>query len=112
MGPEDKIDMQEEEPEPVTETVIPGLDITEAEQSTKAEKQAVKKTPYQKPIPKKFQAIWNDAGNVDEELDDEKDKSNNFTKKFERIDRIYKRIFIMELSLYFYSTKYFTSQTR
>jgi hypothetical protein len=50
------------------------IDISEAEHSTKLEKQAIKKTPYQKPIPKKFQAIWNDA-KVDEELDDEKDKS-------------------------------------
>jgi hypothetical protein len=70
MGPEDKIETQEQEKEPEGELMIPGLDLSE-EMSMKMEKPAVKKTPYQKPIPKKFQAIWNDT-KVEEELDDEK----------------------------------------
>jgi polyadenylation factor subunit 2 len=73
MGPEDKVDAPEEENLASLELVIPGLDITDAENQSKAEKQPIKKTPYQKPIPKKFQAIWNDTKNEDE-LEDEKDK--------------------------------------
>jgi len=68
MGPEDKVEGKEDEKE---ELIIPGLDIDEAEKSTKQEKQAPKKTPYQKPIPKKFQAIWNDS-KVEEELEDDR----------------------------------------
>lgn len=72
MGPEDKVEGRDEEKE--EELFIPGLDIDEAEKSTKQEKQGAKKTPYQKPIPKKFQAIWNDF-NVEEELEDDRGKS-------------------------------------
>jgi len=72
MGPEDKIEMQEQEKEAEGELMIPGLDLSE-DISSKHEKPVVKKTPYQKPIPKKFQAIWNDT-KVEEELDDEKGK--------------------------------------
>ena len=71
MGPEDKIDNQEQEKEPETDLIIPGLDISE-DTNIKYEKPVVKKTPYQKPIPKKFQAIWNDTKVVDDELDDDR----------------------------------------
>jgi len=70
MGPEDKIESEELDV-PKVDEVIPGLDITEIDPSTKIEKPPTKKTPYQKPIPKKFQAIWNDL-KVEDELDDEK----------------------------------------
>jgi hypothetical protein len=73
MGPEDKVENQEQEKEADTILIIPGLDLSE-DTFSRPEKQPVKKTPYQKPIPKKFQAIWNDtkAEMVDDELDDER----------------------------------------
>lgn len=71
MGPEDKIEMQEEEKEEEMELVIPGLDLTELE-GIKTEKPVVKKTPYQKPIPKKFQAIWNDTKVELDDLEDDR----------------------------------------
>lgn len=85
MGPEDKIEMQEEEKEDEMELVIPGLDLTELE-GIKTEKPVVKKTPYQKPIPKKFQAIWNDTKVELDDLEDDRGKAFNylsFTKMFE-----------------------------
>ena len=74
MGPEDKVETAEEEKEE-EEQMIPGLDIHEAELSTKQEKLLPKKTPYQKPIPKKFQAIWNDS-KVEDELEDDRGTGN------------------------------------
>lgn len=71
MGPDDKIDMQEEEKEETVELIIPGLDLTEIE-GAKSEKPVVKKTPYQKPIPKKFQAIWNDTKVELDDLEDDR----------------------------------------
>jgi hypothetical protein len=76
MGPEDKVDTGEEDKDE-GEQVIPGLDIQEAEHSTKQEKLLPKKTPYQKPIPKKFQAIWNDS--KEDELEDDRGRSQSFS---------------------------------
>jgi len=70
MGPEDKVENQEQEKDQESELIIPGLDLSE-DSSSKQEKPTGKKIPYQKPIPKKFQAIWNDT-KVDDELEDEK----------------------------------------
>lgn len=57
MGPEDKVDL------PLTsegEMAIPGLDLdlfpTNADDKSKA-----KKVPYSKPIPRNFQAQWNET---------------------------------------------------
>lgn len=74
MGPEDKVELQESEKERETEMVIPGLDLNEDHSPVKPEKPMSKKTPYQKPIPKKFQQIWNDTKSdlVDDELDDDR----------------------------------------
>ncbi|XP_063240646.1 pre-mRNA 3' end processing protein WDR33 [Bacillus rossius redtenbacheri] len=67
MGPEDKVDV-EAGPEVAS---IPGLDMAEAQDDkTKASQ---KKVPYSKPIPRNFQAQWNETGHsmIDESRDDD-----------------------------------------
>lgn len=78
MGPEDKVEVQEQDKEGENELIIPGLDLSEDTSSSKHDKHGSKKTPYQKPIPRKFQAIWNDtkADVQDDELDDDRGKTN------------------------------------
>lgn len=73
MGPDDKVENQDQEEADLI-IPIPGLDLHDDISPSRPEKPAAKKTPYQKPIPKKFQAIWNDTkvDLVDDELDDER----------------------------------------
>lgn len=60
MGPEDKVDSSLSVE---GNTAIPGLDLdifsNNAEDKTKA-----KKVPYSKPIPRNFQAQWNETGGL------------------------------------------------
>ncbi|KAK8751366.1 hypothetical protein OTU49_014413, partial [Cherax quadricarinatus] len=62
MGPEDKV----EEAESTGPETIPGLDF-----DSSGFDRFSKKTPYAKPIPKTFQAAWNAAGGLDEEIEEE-----------------------------------------
>ncbi|XP_045606617.1 uncharacterized protein Wdr33 [Procambarus clarkii] len=62
MGPEDKV----EEAESTGPETIPGLDF-----DSSGFDRFSKKTPYAKPIPKTFQAAWNAAGGLDEEMEEE-----------------------------------------
>lgn len=64
MGPEDKIDFTES----LTADTgfIPGLDLdTSTLPDNRKDKD--KKVPYSKPIPRNFQAQWNDTGNLNED---------------------------------------------
>lgn len=66
MGPEDRINVA---PEPIVQTrEIPGLDL---DLSVGEEKKATaKKVPYSKPIPRNFQAQWNEVeGEEQEQVD-------------------------------------------
>ncbi|ROT83000.1 WD repeat-containing protein 33 [Penaeus vannamei] len=62
MGPDDKI----EETETAGPETIPGLDFEGV-----GFDRFSKKTPYAKPIPKTFQAAWNAAGGLEEEIEEE-----------------------------------------
>lgn len=65
MGPEDKIDFTESLT--ADRGFIPGLDLDTSSLPDNKDKKD-KKVPYSKPIPRNFQAQWNDTGNrVDEE---------------------------------------------
>lgn len=57
MGPEDRINA-DGEPEEKTTAAIPGLDLDHVVDEGK--KFANKKVPYSKPIPRNFQAQWNE----------------------------------------------------
>lgn len=76
MGPEDKVEVN---PQPdeilsgITPGTIPGLDIDSSDDKNKA---ASKKVPYSKPIPKNFQAQWNETGR-DDSADDSKEGTLN-----------------------------------
>ncbi|OXA57029.1 Flowering time control protein FY [Folsomia candida] len=88
MGPEDSIETQEKEKESETDLIIPGLDLNDDSSASRSDKPAAKKTPYQKPIPKKFQAIWNDTKVelVDDELDDERGRNPLLPRMNERVN--------------------------
>lgn len=65
MGPEDKIDLTESL---TADTgVIPGLDLDTS--NLQNAKDLAKKVPYSKPIPRNFQAHWNDSGKMDDHDD-------------------------------------------
>lgn len=65
MGPEDKVDFTES----LTADTgfIPGLDLDLKNLDDKKDKE--KKVPYSKPIPRNFQAQWNDTGRTEEAED-------------------------------------------
>lgn len=63
MGPEDKINIDIEPDETITG--IPGLDLDHVVDESK--KFANKKVPYSKPIPRNFQAQWNEMEAEDPE---------------------------------------------
>lgn len=63
MGPEDKVDIVESIATKETGP-IPGLDLNV---NNFNEKMREKKIPYSKPIPRNFQAQWNEAGALDEQ---------------------------------------------
>ncbi|XP_011301530.1 uncharacterized protein Wdr33 [Fopius arisanus] len=67
MGPEDKInaDIEMEEENNSTISGIPGLDLDHTADDSK--KLASKKVPYSKPIPRNFQAQWNEMEAEDPE---------------------------------------------
>lgn len=60
MGPEDKIDLTESLT--ADKGFIPGLDLDMSAGDSRRERD--KKVPYSKPIPRNFQAQWNDTGMV------------------------------------------------
>lgn len=62
MGPEDKIDFTESLT--ADKGFIPGLDL---DTSNLPDRKGPTKVPYSKPIPRNFQAQWNDTGNVNDE---------------------------------------------
>lgn len=77
MGPEDKIEVEEEESnnnsssnEHRDKGGIPGLDL-DLDNFEKREKE--KKVPYSKPIPRNFQAQWNDTVRQDDNEDTSKE---------------------------------------
>ena len=71
MGPDDKI--QENQSEGTGPETIPGLDFDAAQFE-----RFIKKTPYAKPIPKNFQAAWNAAGGLEDEIVEETTVSSIF----------------------------------
>ncbi|BES89174.1 Hypothetical protein NTJ_01981 [Nesidiocoris tenuis] len=74
MGPEDKVDLKDDlvTMPGFTTGTIPGLDDLDSTADDKLKGQS-KKVPYSKPIPKNFQAHWNDTRNCDDLDDDDKD---------------------------------------
>lgn len=63
MGPEDKIDFTESLT--ADRGFIPGLDLDTS--NLKDKNKEDKKVPYSKPIPRNFQAQWNDTGRPDDD---------------------------------------------
>lgn len=63
MGPEDKIDFTESLT--ADRGFIPGLDLDTSNLKDRNDRD--KKVPYSKPIPRNFQAQWNDTGRPDED---------------------------------------------
>lgn len=63
MGPEDKIDFTESLT--ADRGFIPGLDLDTSNVKDRGDRD--KKVPYSKPIPRNFQAQWNDTGRPDED---------------------------------------------
>jgi polyadenylation factor subunit 2 len=68
MGPEDKIDITESLT--ADRGIIPGLDLDTSHLNDRRDRD--KKVPYSKPIPRNFQAHWNDSNKM-EDGDDIKD---------------------------------------
>lgn len=68
MGPEDKIDFTESLT--ADKGFIPGLDL-DTSNLPDNRKDKDKKVPYSKPIPRNFQAQWNDTGNVNDDASKE-----------------------------------------
>lgn len=69
MGPEDKIDIADSLPSFLGGSggAIPGLDLdTSVIAGLTDDKSKAKKVPYAKPIPRNFQAQWNDTGKNDD----------------------------------------------
>lgn len=65
MGPEDKIDgFIDGLTSDASNGIIPGLDLDTSALNDKKEKE--KKVPYSKPIPKNFQAHWNEPKKIDD----------------------------------------------
>lgn len=80
MGPEDKIEFTES----LTADTgfIPGLDVDPNSTIATVDSKDPKKVPYSKPIPRNFQAHWNDTGKMD---DDESPQSrDNDNRDFSR----------------------------
>lgn len=66
MGPEDKVEGFDDEIQPVLDNNhIPGLDLDPNSADNKRDKE--KKVPYSKPIPRNFQAQWNEMGRGEDE---------------------------------------------
>lgn len=66
MGPEDKVDITSLISD-ANET-IPGLDLDLLGGVTNEDKLKPKKVPFSKPIPRNFQAQWNETGAVGKQL--------------------------------------------
>lgn len=63
MGPEDKVDFTESLM--ADKGFIPGLDLDQ-KNSGEEKRDKEKKVPYSKPIPRNFQAQWNDTGRTED----------------------------------------------
>lgn len=91
MGPEDKIEVEEEESEDNIKSEqrdkggIPGLDL-DLEGFDKRERE--KKVPYSKPIPRNFQAQWNDTVRQDDNEDTSKEIKEVITQIVENTPNI------------------------
>lgn len=77
MGPEDKIEFTESLT--ADKGFIPGLDV-DPNSTISADSKDSKKVPYSKPIPRNFQAHWNDTGKMDDEEPQPRDNDNNFSR--------------------------------
>lgn len=82
MGPEDKIEITESEP--LVKGEIPGLDLDSNDLSDKRDDKKEKKVPYSKPIPRNFQAQWNDTGRPDDNEDTSKEIKDVITQIVEK----------------------------
>lgn len=69
MGPEDKLDYSDSSITTETNGCIPGLDLDAAENKGDSRDQKEKKVPYSKPIPRNFQAQWNDTARTEDSDD-------------------------------------------
>lgn len=65
MGPEDKLEFTESLT--ADKGFIPGLDVDPNSTILPGDGKDSKKVPYSKPIPRNFQAHWNDTGKMDDE---------------------------------------------
>lgn len=74
MGPEDKIEFTESLT--ADKGFIPGLDVDPNSTISSADSKDSKKVPYSKPIPRNFQAHWNDTGKMDDEEPQPRDVDN------------------------------------
>ncbi|XP_014293337.1 pre-mRNA 3' end processing protein WDR33 isoform X1 [Halyomorpha halys] len=72
MGPEDKVEVNTSPLPGLTPGSIPGLEDLDLSAEDKG-KTPSKKVPYSKPIPKNFQAHWNDTGKLEDIDDDSRD---------------------------------------
>ncbi|KAL5274549.1 WDR33 family protein [Megaselia abdita] len=74
MGPEDKIEFTESLT--ADKGFIPGLDVDPNSTILSGDSKDSKKVPYSKPIPRNFQAHWNDTGKIEEEEAQQRDVDN------------------------------------
>lgn len=63
MGPEDKVEMSPNFEN--SSASIPGLDLDITAAPGEDKQSKLKKVPYSKPIPRNFQAQWNETSGVD-----------------------------------------------
>lgn len=62
MGPDDKVEITPLTTSDSDNTTIPGLDLdTLTNSANNDEKSKMKKVPFSKPIPRNFQAQWNET---------------------------------------------------
>lgn len=83
MGPEDKIEFTESLT--ADKGFIPGLDVDPNSTILTTDSKDSKKVPYSKPIPRNFQAHWNDTGKMD---DDELPQRESENRDFNRAPSI------------------------
>lgn len=64
MGPEDKVDLTDGLSSDYSNGIIPGLDLDTSSLNDRRDRE--KKVPYSKPIPRNFQAHWNEPQKIEE----------------------------------------------
>lgn len=80
MGPEDKVEFTESL---IAERdYIPGLDLSGGDNDRRDRD---KKVPYSKPIPRNFQAHWNDTGKMDDSEDASREIKDVITQIVENV---------------------------